>query len=204
MLAWHTRGLLQVSAWMNDYLLPTIGVMAVLIPGLVLVWRFIPAARVAADLCLLRLPLIGPLAIGLSLSRYATVCGRLYRSGVKLDESLAISEALVSNLALRQPLAQVRRRVVAGASLGDALAMAPSIPGSFRRLIAAGESAGSLGQALQQAGQQYQQHARQLVERIESLAGPVLLVWVGANLLWIVVSVLGPVYDAAVTAVLSS
>jgi type IV pilus assembly protein PilC len=152
----------------------------------------------------LSLPVFGLLISELSLSRYAIVGGRLYRSGIELEQSLSLSETLVGNTALRQALGRARALMVAGASLGDALSGLTVIPGSFRRLLAAGESAGALGQALLQAGEQRQQHAQHLVDRIERLVGPVMLLLVGANLMWIVVSVLGPVYNSAINAVMQS
>ncbi len=203
-LAWHTRGLLIVSAWMEQLYLPLTVGLVMMIMSIIILRRCSEALTLATDHCLLRLPVIGLLICELSLSRYAMVCGRLYRSGIELEQSLAISEAMVGNTMLRQGLAQARALMVAGSSLGDALSGDSIIPGSFRRLLAAGESAGALGQALLQAGEQRQHHAQHLIERIERLVGPVMLLVIGANLMWIVVSVLGPVYDSAISAVMQS
>ncbi len=203
-LAWHTRGLLMVSAWMGQLYLPLTGCLMMMVLSVVVLRRCSDAFTLASDHCLLRLPVVGLLICELSLSRYSMVCGRLYRSGIELEQSLSISESLVGNTMLRQGLAQARALMVAGASLGDALSGVTIIPGSFRRLLAAGESAGALGQALLQAGEQRQRHAQHLIERIERLVGPVTLLVIGANLMWIVVSVLGPVYDTAINAVMQS
>lgn len=203
-LAWHTRGLLMVSDWMGRLYLPLIGCLMLVFFSVITLRRCSAAFTLASDHCLLHLPVVGLLICELSLSRYSMVCGRLYRSGIELEQSLAISEALVGNTMLRQGLARARALMVAGTSLGDALSVATVIPGSFRRLLAAGESAGALGQALLQAGEQRQRHAQHLVERIERLVGPVALLVIGANLMWIVVSVLGPVYDSAINAVMQS
>ena len=203
-LAWHTQGLLIVSAWIAKLYLPIGGCLMMMVFGVVLLRRCSEAFTLITDHCLLRLPVVGLLICELSLSRYSTVCGRLYRSGIELEQSLAISESLVSNMMLRQGLARARALMVAGASLGDALSGIAIIPGSFRRLLAAGESAGALGQALLQAGEQRQRHAQHLIERVERLVGPVTLLVIGANLMWIVVSVLGPVYDTAINAVMQS
>lgn len=203
-LAWHTRSLLMLSSWMEQLYLPVIACLMIVACSVVVFRRSSAAFLLASDRCLLRLPLVGLLICELSLSRYSMVCGRLYRSGIELEQSLVISEALVGNTVLRQGLARARALMVAGASLGDALSEITVIPGSFRRLLAAGESAGALGQALLQAGEQRQCHAQHLIERVERLVGPATLLVIGANLMWIVVSVLGPVYDSAINAVLQS
>ena len=203
-LAWHTRGLLTVSAWMGQLYLPLIVCLVMMVLSVVVLRKSSEVLTLATDHCLLRLPVIGLLIGELSLSRYALVCGRLYRSGIELEQSLVISESLVGNTMLRQGLAQARTLMVAGSTLGDALSGISIVPGSFRRLLAAGESAGALGQALLQAGDQRQRHAQHLIDRSERLVGPFTLLVIGANLMWIVVSVLAPVYDSAISAVMQS
>ena len=88
--------------------------------------------------------------------------------------------------------------------MSEALKTVHRLPTSFHRLLAAGESAGALGQAFSQAGDQHQRHATLQLDRLERMAGPLTLTIVGLNLLWIIVSVLGPVYESAIDAVLLS
>ncbi|ASJ76240.1 type II secretion system F family protein [Granulosicoccus antarcticus] len=203
-LAWHTRGLLALSDWMGRLYVPLIVCLTSLVVCTMALRQCNANFKLFSDHCLLRLPVAGALICELSLSRYAIVCGRLYRSGIELEQSMKISEDLVVNKALGQGLIRARTLMMAGTSLGEALSGISLIPASFRRLLAAGESAGALGQAMLQAGDQRQRHAQHLVERIERLAGPVTLMVVGVNLLWIVISVLGPVYDSAINAVMQS
>lgn len=203
-LAWHTQGLLSLSGWMGQWYLFLLVCVLSLGSGVMISRSCNAGFKLRCDQCVLMLPIAGALVCELSLSRYAVVCGRLYRSGIELEKSMLISEKLIINMALREGLMRARTQMVAGASLAYALDGIDVVPASFRRLLAAGESAGALGQALVQAGDQRQHHAQHLVERIERLAGPLTLLVVGANLLWIVVSVLGPVYESAIGAVLQS
>lgn len=203
-LAWHTRGLLFVSGFLGRIYLPLLAVLVLLVLFIIALRRTLVTFRLLSDHCLLRLPLIGKLLLELSLSRYAGICGRLYRSGVELDQALCVGETVLRNTALRQCLSSVRASLVAGATLAESVSGVASLPPSFRRILAAGESAGALGQALSQAGDQHQRHAKLQLDRMERLAGPLTLSVVGMNLLWIIISVLGPVYESAIDAVLLS
>ena len=203
-LAWHTRGLLRLSDWLTRAYLP-VTVALLLLTLLIAGLRQSSASfRLLTDRCLLRLPLVGKLLVELSLSRYAGICGRLYRSGVELNHSLLISEAVLGNTALRQSFSGLRTSLVAGSTLSEAMNRISIVPASFRRILSAGESAGALGQALSQAGDQHQRHAKLMLDRIERLAGPLTLSVVGINLLWVIISVLGPVYESAIDSVLLS
>ncbi|NND89618.1 MAG: type II secretion system F family protein [Granulosicoccus sp.] len=203
-IAWHTRALIALSNWMRHYILSLLVGTFMLVTVIVALRRASPVLDGTIDGLLLRLPLAGSLIAESSLGRYATVCGLLYRSGVELDRALRLCEPLISNLALRRDLRLARNRVESGSSLAGALDGVKSLPGSFHRLLAAGESSGALGQAFQQAGDQCQQLARQRTDRIQRLLGPALLVLVGSNLLWIVISLLGPVYESAIATVVNS
>lgn len=202
--AWHTNVLLAISDWMAVAALPLIACLMVLALALLALYRQGGLFRQLADRYLLSVPLFGSLLVELALSRYASTCSRLYGSGIELDQAMTHSEQLVGNRALRQQLVAIRQRVLAGSSLGAALACAKGMPGSFSRLLAAGESTGALGQALRQAGEQHHRHAQYQLDRVERLTGPVVLLLVGAILMWIVVSVFGPVYESAIDAVLQS
>ncbi len=203
-LAWHSRALLHVSDWLTQAWLPVVAGTVLLILATLALRRSLMPCRRLSDRWVLQMPILGTLCVELSLSRYALVCGRLYRSGVDLDHSLHISEGVLRNTVLRQAFVRIRASLNAGASLSESMADATHLPASFRRILAAGESAGALGQALSQAGDQHHRRAQLQLDRVERLAGPITLTLVGANLFWVIVSVLGPVYDSAIDAVLLS
>jgi len=203
-LAWHTSVLLSFSDWLVVYLAPLTSVFLVIVFLIAAMRLFLPVVRFTCDRHLLQVPVLGRLVAELSLSRYARTCSRLYGSGVSLNESLTISEGVVENVALRAELSGIRHMMLSGAGLGQSVQSAKLIPGTFKRLLAAGESSAALEQALRQASDQLQRNAQYTIDRVEKLIGPLLLLIIGVNLLWIVISVLAPVYDSAISAVMSS
>lgn len=203
-IAWHTRSLLSLSGWLQLHGLSWLLGIALVTCSVLAARRYSRTCQLRTDRWMMALPLIGPIQSGLSLGRYARVSAQLYQSGIDLSDALLYSEALVSNTALRQELCQARGQMLAGSSLGSAMSSISCVSGSFKRLVVVGESAGALGKTLSQAGEQHELLAGIRMQRIEKLIGPVMLVIVGMCLLWLVISILGPVYGSAIDVVVSS
>lgn len=203
-IAWHTSALLKYSDWLSVYLVPVGCALLLTILVIATLRLFLPIIRFSCDRLLLQIPVLGRLIAELSLSRYAKTCSRLYASGVTLEDSLQISEGVVENTVLRLELSRIRHMMLAGIGLGQSAQSARFLPTNFKRLLAAGESSAVLEHAFLQASEHLQLSADRSIDRVENLIGPVMLLITGVNLLWIVISVLAPVYDSAITAVMSS
>ncbi|ALO47030.1 type II secretion system inner membrane protein GspF [Pseudohongiella spirulinae] len=91
----------------------------------------------------------------------------LVQSGMPLDEALQISARQASNMHVKDILSQVRSRVMEGHTLAQAMA---EHPGAFDRMycamVRAGESAGYLGQVLEQLAQ-YAESSQQSSQKIK-------------------------------------
>ncbi len=203
-VTWHAQLLFNLSDWLLHYswLMPV--VVAGVAFAFVLSRRLSLKLRIITDSWLLKTPLVGRLIADLELSRYCNACAHLYGAGVSLSDSMRIAEGVLSNDALRYELSKSRKLMLSGVTLANALEKVASLPGVFRRVIAAGESTGALKHALLQASQYQQQQSDGTLERTEKLIAPVMLLLMGVVLLWIVTSLLGPVYHSAISTVVLS
>jgi type IV pilus assembly protein PilC len=195
-LPWYTRVLLSVSTVAQGHGVVSAMVASLFLGLFLLLGRQVRACRYWRDHMLLNAGPLGRLFTRLMLARYTESAALLYRNGVELIDALVISERVVGNLALQHQLAQVRQQILTGSGFAEALARARWVPSTLIRLVAAGESAGALEQALMQASEQLHMSASHSVDRIESLINPVLLGIIGGCMLWVVISVVLPVYDA--------
>lgn len=203
-LEWHTLALMSVSEWLSQHYANALGASLGLCTCFVIMLLVSESMRWLGDWCFVRLPLIGRLVLQLSLGRYCAMAARLYSSGVPIEAAVALAEASVSSGFIRSELAVARQRMLSGMSLAESLGVIAVLPGMFIRLIAVGENAGQLADALTRIGEQQNKAAEASIKRMEQLIGPVMLMFVGSILLWIVVSVLGPVYELAIKTVASA
>lgn len=203
-LEWHTLALLGLSEWIREYYLILASVAAGVLSSVYMLLCISTGVRQRLDALILKLPLFGALLTDLLISRYAHCCAQLFRSGIALETSLQLAEETVDNGTLRAQLAVVRQQVVGGDSLAFALSKVPVVPAMFTRLVAVGERTGQLSTVLVQVGEQQRQSAEASISRLEQLVGPVLLMCIGSILMWIVISMLGPVYKLAISAVVAA
>lgn len=193
-LAWHGELLLALSGAVAGH-----GAIAVLIIASPLLFLVIAPWLGAAihrrrDGLMIRCGAPGRLLAALCTARWARTTALLHQSGVELVDALDIAQGTLGNRAMQFELASVRTSLLTGKGLGTALRDCPSVPASLSRLVIAGESAGALDAALHSGAEHLQASSRHAIDRLEALIGPVLLCVAGGLLLWIVVSVLSPIY----------
>ncbi|MFK7859034.1 MAG: type II secretion system F family protein [Granulosicoccus sp.] len=203
-LEWHTVALIGLSSWMSHFYLPALITCMALALLITLMFAFSQRLRLLCDKCVLRLPIIGRLITDIALSRYARCCAQMYANGVALESSMELAEGAVVNRVIRAELSHARITMIGGASLADSMRGVSLLPYLFTRLIAVGEYAGQLAEVLTQIGEHQSAAAEASIKRLEQLIGPLLLMIVGTMLLWIVVSILAPVYNIAIATVVSS
>lgn len=189
-LPWHTRWLLQGAALLRDggwlWLLP-----ASLLP--VALMARLPLLH-ACHRFGLRLALVGPLLRCRRLALLARVMALLYGAGLSLVEVLRLCAPL-GGAAFRAALELALLSVQQGASLSDSLRLTDTFPAMLLRLVRSGEQSGQLEQALQEAAGFYEREAGQRLHLLQTLLEPVLTLLAGSVLAFLIVSVLGPVYQ---------
>ena len=199
---WHSQLLLSLSQWAKDYLVVVLLALCACSIVMLLARSVFHSARVHIDSSVLRIPLYGNLLFNLSLSRYFETCSKLYSSGISLAESMEKSEAFIDNRALILHLRQARLKILEGKNLTTALSTIPWLPQLHIRVISAGEMSGKLVESLARTGSQLRQISEYKIDKIEKMTGPAVLIMAGALLLWIVLSLLAPLYQHAVDSVI--
>ncbi|MEN8175460.1 MAG: type II secretion system inner membrane protein GspF [Pseudomonadota bacterium] len=189
-----TRGLIALSDFLRDY-----GVWLVLLLLLcwaVLQWLYArPASRRHIHRLVLRVPLLGNLVRDLNISRFARTFGILLGSSVSATEALRISARVLTNLPMREALADAADRVREGTAIGAALSATDYFPPLMLNMIASGEASGRLVEMLERAADAQE---RQLLTRVSTAVGllePLMILVMGGVVLAIVMAILLPIFD---------
>ncbi len=191
----HTRALLMVSNFFTDYwyLLISVPVVSAVLARYLIKTQ--PSVRFYFDSMVLDLWLVGPIVRKIILSRFANYFALLYSSGVTVLNSMEISEAIAGNKKISQALYEARHQIADGVKMSDSMENAELFPPLVVRMIKMGESTGGLDTALLNVSYFYNRDVKESIEKLQSLIEPVMTVVLGVILLWVMVSVLGPVYD---------
>ncbi len=154
-----------------------------------------PLARARLDGLKLRLPLLGDILKKIILSRFAQTFAMLYASGIPILESIRTTQDIVGNRVIRNALERVEQSIREGQNVAGAFQDAGLFPPLIVRMLRVGENTGGLDKALLNVSYFYNRDVKESVERAQALVEPLLTLIMGALLGWIMLSVIGPIYD---------
>ncbi|WP_018746649.1 type II secretion system F family protein [Chitiniphilus shinanonensis] len=194
-LPWSTRALIALSDWLGAHGLALLGALAAAVLSLPLASRH-AGLRQIWEALRLRLPWYGPLLHGLAMARFAQCLATLYRAGVPILSALDLAGAAAGNPTLGAALQRGGERLAAGQGLADSLGGERLFPPWVVRLLRLGEQTGQLDQALSHVAEWYRRRVGATIERAQALIAPALTVLLGGLLCWVMLAVLGPIFDA--------
>lgn len=192
----HTRALIHISNFVVQWWWLLLAVMVLAPVVLRALIRTSPRWRYRWDAFKLRVWLFGDLAWKIRLARFANYFALMYSAGVSVLESLRLARELMDNTVLTAALDRVQTHIAEGMTISDAFAQAGMFPPLVVRMMRVGETSGALDRALDNVSYFYSREVQEAVERLQPAIQPVLTVILGALVAWIMLSVLGPVYNA--------
>ena len=191
----QTQALFFVSDLLVAYWYVVLAVPILLVIGLRILIRVNPLARLRFDAFLLKLPLVGDILRKIILSRFASTFALLYSSGIPILEAVYTTQHVVGNLVVQRGLERVETLIGEGQNITSAFQRTGFFPPLVIRMLRVGESTGGLDKALANVSYFYNRDVRESVEKVQQLIEPMLTLLLGGLLGWIMLSVLGPVYD---------
>jgi type IV pilus assembly protein PilC len=191
----HTRALIATSDVFVEYWYLVIGGPVLLGIGGRWLVQHDPASRRAFDRLKLHMWVIGPILNKIIMSRFVTYFQIMYASGITIVDALKTSRELAGNMVIAEAIDQVSAYVDEGNSLSSAVGQAQLFPPLVLRMVKMGEDIGKLDEALENVTYFYNREVNEAVGRLQTLIEPAMTVILGLILGWVMLSVLGPIYD---------
>ncbi len=194
-LPMQTKILIATSEFFVNYWYVVVGLPLILAGVVAALVSTSKAARYRFDDVKLRLPYIGDILRKIILSRFASVFAMMYSSGITILDSIKSTEGVVGNLVIREGLEKVGELIAEGQNVTAAFQTAGMFPPLVLRMLRVGENTGALDTALTNVSYFYNRDVRESIEKVQSMIEPVMTVTIGVLLGWIMMAVLGPIYD---------
>ena len=191
----QTKILIATSEFFVNYWYIVLGLPLIVAGVITFMVSTSKAARYRFDDVKLRLPYIGDILRKIILSRFASVFAMMYSSGITILDSIKATEAVVGNLVIREGLEQVGELIAEGQNVTAAFQTTGMFPPLVLRMLRVGENTGALDTALSNVSYFYNRDVRESIEKVQSMIEPVMTVTIGLLLGWIMMAVLGPIYD---------
>jgi type IV pilus assembly protein PilC len=192
---WHTRALIATSSVFVNYWYLILVSPVLIFVAVAATANASPEFRFALDGLKLRLWVVGPILKKIILSRFATYFALMYSSGITVLECLRISETLAGNLVIADATARAGRQIADGASISAGFESTGLFPPLVLRMLRVGETTGGLDTSLLNIAYFYNRDVEESMERMQQMIMPAMTVAIGLVLVWVIVSVYGPIYD---------
>lgn len=143
---------------------------------------------------LLTIPLLGKSIKTVNSARFARTFGILNAAGVPVLEAMRSAAVLIRPLPMRDRVFDSIDKVREGCAIHKALQAGGYFSPLFIQLVAGGESSGQLDAMLEKAAQNQEEEVSALIETLLTLFEPLMILVMGAVVLFIVLAVMLPIF----------
>lgn len=191
-LPWNTRLLIFSADVLRNHFLLVVGFWTLTIWGF---RRWIKSAggRPVWHRFVLKIPMVGDLARKVNVARFSRTLSTMLTAGVPMLRALDTAKEILGNVILRRAIDDAKQAVTEGESLAVTLKRSGQFPAMMTHMIAVGERAGQLEQMLERIAETYENEVDMRLTRLTALLEPLMLVFMGGSVAFIVFSILQPI-----------
>ena len=137
---------------------------------------------------------IGDIVQKVALARWSRTLSALVTAGVPILQALEITGKTAGNTVIEEAMADVIENVKRGGTIAAPLKEAPVFPGMVVHMLGVGEETGALEHMLTKIADFYEEQVEAAVKSLTSILEPIMLVFVGGIVGFIVISMYLPLF----------
>lgn len=188
-----TRKMIQISDWLLQYWWSLLFIPVFIIAFVK--FRNSKWGHIILDPIVLRMPVFGPLARKVAITRFTRTFGTLTQSGVPILEALEVAKNTASNDVIKRAIVYTRDRIREGESIHGPMKRTKVFPPIVTNLISVGEEAGNLEEILFKLSDYYDDEIDSTIRAMASLIEPMMIVMIGGIVGVIVISLYLPIFN---------
>jgi type IV pilus assembly protein PilC len=159
-------------------------------------WKKTDQGRALWQRFLLRIPFkIGDIFHKVALARWSRTFSALMGAGVPLLQAIDITKQTAGNIVVEKAMDNVTTSVKAGGTIAQPLMDSPVFPSMVGHMVKVGEETGALTTMLSKIGDFYEDQVSASVKALTSILEPVMIVFVGGIVGFIVISMYLPLFS---------
>jgi type IV pilus assembly protein PilC len=158
-------------------------------------WKSSEKGRGQWDAFRLRIPMkIGEIVQKICLARWSRTLSSLVKGGVPLLQALDITAQTAGNRVIENAMGSVIESVRSGGTIHEPLKSVPVFPTMVTHMVGVGEETGALDEMLSRIADFYEDQVEAAVKSLTSILEPLMLVFVGGIVGFIVISMYLPLF----------
>lgn len=189
-----TRILLTISNWLKNYWYLFIGIALIVIFG-IMILRKTEEGRRFFDNLKIMFPGIKNMNIKIITSRFTRTLSTLLSSGIPLLQALDVVSKVVDNKVVGDKLQLAKEDIRKGVPMSKTIRDIEIFPPMVDSMIGIGEESGALDDILYKTADFYDEEVENSMERMTTLLEPILIVFMGIVIGFIVISIAMPMFD---------
>lgn len=162
-------------------------------------WHKTESGAKAMDPLILKLPVFGDLMKKQAIARFSRTLSTLLSSGVPIIDALEITAKSAGNWVIENAILKSRISIKGGENIADPLSKTAVFPPMVTQMIAIGEASGGLDEMLSKVADFYDAEVDQSVENLTAALEPVIMVFLGGIVGFLVISMYLPIFQLAGT-----
>jgi type IV pilus assembly protein PilC len=155
--------------------------------------------RCYIDAIMLKAPIFGSLIQKIAVARFTRTLGTLLSSGVSIIDSLGITARVAGNRIIELAVLAIIGAVKEGKTIASTLNKEKVFPPMVVQMIDVGETSGALDTMLNKIADFYDEEVDAAVTALTSLLEPMLMVFLGVTLGFVIVAMYMPIFKLAGT-----
>jgi len=159
-------------------------------------WRSTEHGRAVVDRLKLRIPFkIGDVVQKLALARWSRTFSGAVSAGVPILQAIQITGETSGNIVVEEAMGDVYESVKRGGSIAAPIAQHQIFPPMVANMVAVGEETGQMENMLSKVADFYEAEVDAKVKALTSLVEPLLIVFIGGVVGFIVISMYLPIFS---------
>ena len=198
-IPFETRALMATSQFLVDfwYLVIATPVMAFFV--ITYFYKTSSKARFWIDGMLLRIWIIGPVSEKIKISRFTRYFALMFASGITVLDAINLSKSVLGNSVLENGIDRAWQQISEGASISESFKNIGIFPPLVVRMLRVGESSGQMDKSLNNVSYFFDRDINDSIDKLEPMVQTAMMATIGIFVLWLVMSVMGPIYDTIST-----
>jgi len=193
-----TQVVIDISNFVQDYILVIIGVIVVAIFTFKKVYATKKGRERIDDLAL-KLPVFGILIRKVAVAKFTRTLGTMISSGVPILDGLEIVAKTAGNKTVEKAIYRVRQSISEGKTIAEPLEKSGVFPPMVCQMIAVGEQSGAIDTMLNKIADFYDDEVDDAVSNLTAMMEPLLMLFLGTTVGGLVIAMYLPIFKLAGT-----
>ena len=135
----------------------------------------------------------------IKVSRFTRYFALMFASGITVLDAIKLSKSVVSNSVLEDGIDRAWQQISEGNSISESFKNIGIFPPLVIRMLRVGESSGQMDKSLNNVSYFFDRDINDSIDKMEPIIQTALMATIGIVVLWLAMSVMGPIYDTVST-----